>query len=50
MGGNVMHVSHLRTGDDLAFSDVAVDLQIETKGPEHCGTLLAGLRAAGYRC
>ena len=49
MGGNVMHVSHLRTGDDLAFSDVAVDLQIETKGPEHCGTLLAGLRVAGYR-
>lgn len=48
-GGNVMHVSHLRTGGDLAFSDVAVDLQIETKGPEHCAALLAGLRAAGYR-
>lgn len=48
-GGNVMHVSHLRTGGDLAFSDVAIDLQIETKGPEHCGTVLAGLRAAGYR-
>lgn len=48
-GGNVMHVSHLRTGGDLAFSDVAIDLQIETKGPEHCGAVLAGLRAAGYR-
>jgi len=49
MGGNVMHVSHLRTGGDLGFSDVAIDLQIETKGPEHCGALLTGLRAAGYR-
>ncbi|MFC8192166.1 threonine ammonia-lyase [Cellulomonas sp. NPDC057328] len=49
MGGNVMHVAHTRTGGDLAFSEVAVDLQIETKGPEHCGDLLAGLRAAGYR-
>ncbi|MBO3088964.1 threonine ammonia-lyase [Cellulomonas dongxiuzhuiae] len=49
MGGNVMHVSHLRTGGDLGFSDVAIDLQIETKGPEHCGTVLTGLRAAGYR-
>lgn len=49
MGGNVMHVAHTRTGGDLAYSEVAVDLQIETKGPEHCGDLLAGLRAAGYR-
>ncbi|QGQ20111.1 threonine ammonia-lyase [Cellulomonas sp. JZ18] len=48
-GGNVMHVAHTRTGGDLALSEVAVDLQIETKGPEHCGELLAGLRAAGYR-
>lgn len=47
-GGNVMHVSHTRTGGDLALTEVAVDLQIETKGPEHCGELLAGLRAAGY--
>jgi threonine dehydratase len=44
-----MHVSHLRTGGDLAFSDVAIDLQIETKGSEHCAAVLAGLRAAGYR-
>ncbi|WP_136518761.1 MULTISPECIES: threonine ammonia-lyase [Cellulomonas] len=48
-GGNVMHVAHTRTGGDLALSEVAVDLQIETKGPEHCGELLAGLRGAGYR-
>ncbi|QCB94385.1 threonine ammonia-lyase [Cellulomonas shaoxiangyii] len=49
MGGNVVHVAHTRTGGDLAYSEVAIDLQIETKGPEHCGDLLAGLRAAGYR-
>lgn len=49
LGGNVMHVSHLRTGGDLAFSDVAIDLQIETKGADHCAAVLAGLRAAGYR-
>lgn len=48
MGGNVMHVAHTRTGGDLALSEVAIDLQIETKGPEHCGTLLHGLRSAGY--
>jgi len=48
-GGNVMHISHVRTGEDLAFDEVAIDVQVETKGPEHCVALLHRLRVAGYR-
>ncbi|NLF04252.1 MAG: threonine ammonia-lyase [Actinomycetales bacterium] len=47
-GGNVMHVSHVRTGTHLAIGEVEVDLQIETKGPEHCEAVVGHLSAAGY--
>jgi threonine dehydratase len=47
-GGNVMHVSHVRTGPDLALDQVEVDVQLETKGPEHCAQVVAELRDAGY--
>jgi len=47
-GGNVMHVSHVRTGADLAYDQVTIETQVETKGPEHCVQVLQRLRAAGY--
>ena len=48
-GGNVMHVSHARTVGDLAFDEVAIEVQVETKGPEHCAHVVETLTAAGYR-
>lgn len=48
-GGNVMHVSHARTVVDLAFDEVAIEVQVETKGPEHCAHVVEALTAAGYR-
>lgn len=48
-GGNVMHVSHVRTGVDLEIDEVEIEVQVETKGPEHCARLLQSLRDAGFR-
>ena len=48
-GGNVMHVGHVRTGINLGVNDVEIDVQLETKGQEHCAQVVARLRAAGYR-
>jgi len=48
-GGNVMHVSHLRTGVDLAVDEVEIDVQVETRGPAHCAEVRERLRDAGYR-
>jgi threonine dehydratase len=47
-GGNIMHVSHTRTGTDLALQEAEVDIQLETKGPEHCARVLRDLQADGY--
>ena len=47
-GGNVMHVGHLRTGTDLALDEVEIEVQVETRGPLHCGQVIAHLRDAGY--
>jgi threonine dehydratase len=48
-GGNVMHVSHARTVGDLQLDEVAIVVQVETKGPDHCQYVLDHLRGAGYR-
>jgi len=48
-GGNVMHVSHARTVGDLQLDEVAIVVQVETKGPDHCEYVVDELRAAGYR-
>jgi threonine dehydratase len=47
-GANVLDVEHLRTGPNLHLDEVEVALQIETRGPDHCGTVLETLRAEGY--
>ena len=48
VGGNVMHVEHVRTGPHLAIDEVEVVAQVETKGHEHCAELLDHLRRQGY--
>lgn len=48
-GGNVMHVSHVRTGTGLEIDEVEIEVQVETKGPEHCDRLLQRLRDDGFR-
>ena len=48
-GGNVAHVQHVRTGTDLAIDEVEIEVQVETKGPEHCAQVLEQLRAAGFQ-
>ncbi|MBT0992855.1 threonine ammonia-lyase [Cellulomonas sp. DKR-3] len=48
-GSNVMHVSHVRTQGELAVDEVAIEVQVETKGPDHCASVLATLRGQGYR-
>ena len=47
-GGNVMHLAHSRTGVDLPLDQAEVDVQVETKGPEHCAQVVRDLRDAGY--
>lgn len=48
-GGNVVHVGHTRTGIDLAFDEVELGVQLETRGPEHRADVVSRLRDAGYR-
>ncbi|HEX2298959.1 MAG TPA: ACT domain-containing protein, partial [Pseudonocardiaceae bacterium] len=47
-GANVVDVSHSRISGSLALGDVVVALSLETRGPEHCGELIANLESAGY--
>jgi threonine dehydratase len=48
-GANVMHVSHVRTQVELAVDEVAIEVQVEKKGPDHCAQVMDHLRIAGYR-
>ncbi|MFG2450663.1 threonine ammonia-lyase [Streptomyces sp. NPDC048512] len=45
---NVLDVSHVRTDPRLGLTEVEVELQLETKGPEHCAEVNLALREAGY--
>jgi threonine dehydratase len=45
---NVLEVEHLRTGPRLSVDEVEIGLRLETQGQDHCGQVLAALRAAGY--
>ncbi|MCY7364378.1 MAG: threonine ammonia-lyase [Frankiaceae bacterium] len=47
-GANVLDVQHSRTGAGLHVHDVAVGLQLETRGREHGDEVLAALAAASY--
>lgn len=47
-GANIVQVEHTRTDTSLAVSEVLVNVQLETKGHEHCTGVVEALRAAGY--
>jgi CO/xanthine dehydrogenase Mo-binding subunit len=44
----VLEVGYDRLAPRLDVDEVEVVLQIETRGPEHCGEVIGALRAAGY--
>jgi hypothetical protein len=44
----VLEVRHDRLAARLDVDEVEVVLQIDTRGPEHCGEVIGPLRAAGY--
>ncbi|CAM3500869.1 threonine ammonia-lyase [Isoptericola cucumis] len=47
-GANIVQVEHTRTDTSLTVSQVLVNVQLETKGHEHCTAVVDRLRAAGY--
>ena len=47
-GANLVDVSHVREGLDLHVRETAVELVMETRGPDHADQVLAGLRDEGY--
>jgi threonine dehydratase len=48
-GANVLEVAHARTSGSLSPDEVDVQVQLETRGPEHTEEVLARLREHGYR-
>src|SRR3954447_20581166 len=49
LGANVLDVEHLRDGTDLHVRETAVQLVLQTRGPEHDDQILEAVRAAGYQ-
>lgn len=49
LGANVLSVAHTRTDASRGLDEVDIAVEIETRGPEHCQSVLAALREAGYR-
>ncbi|HSO02902.1 MAG TPA: threonine ammonia-lyase [Candidatus Limnocylindrales bacterium] len=49
LSANVISVEHLRTTAGLSVGEVDVSLHLETRGPEHCEQVAAGLAASGFR-
>ncbi len=47
-GANIYAIQHERTSRDVAMDDAEVELDLETRGPEHVEELVDALRAAGY--
>jgi threonine dehydratase len=46
---NVTGVDHTRVGGSIAMGDVAITIDMETKGHEHSEQLLGALRAEGFQ-
>lgn len=49
LDANVVDVSHLRTNPRLAVDEVAITIDLETRGAEHRDRLLARMTECGYR-
>jgi len=47
-GANIYAIHHDRTSKDVAMNAAEVELDLETRGPDHVEELLSALRAAGY--
>jgi threonine dehydratase len=47
-GANLVDVQHIREGLDLHIQETAVQLVLETRGPEHAAAVRAALEAGGY--
>ena len=47
-GANLLDVEHIREGFDLHVRESAVQLVLETRGPEHAGHVVTAVREAGY--
>jgi threonine dehydratase len=45
---NIYAIRHDRTSRDVAMNDAEVELDLETRGPEHVESLVEALRARGY--
>jgi threonine dehydratase len=48
LGANVIDVEHVRDGVDLHVRETAVQLVLQTRGPDHDERILAAVRGAGY--
>ena len=48
VGANVIDVEHVRDGMDLHVRETAVQLVLQTRGPDHDEQILEEVRAAGY--
>jgi threonine dehydratase len=48
LGANLVDVEHIREGFDLHVRESAVQLVLETRGPEHAASVQRAVREAGY--
>jgi threonine dehydratase len=47
-GGNVVDVEHIREGVELHVRETAIELVLQTDGPEHSQRILEAVRAEGF--
>jgi threonine dehydratase len=47
-GANLLDAQHIREGLDLHIQETAIQLVLETRGPEHARGVTDAIRAAGY--
>ncbi|MFC5993882.1 threonine ammonia-lyase [Pseudonocardia hispaniensis] len=47
-GANIVDIEHTRISGALSLGDVDVAVSMETRGPDHCRTLIRALREAGH--
>jgi threonine dehydratase len=43
-----LQVAHGRIRQGLGVDEVDIEIQLETRGAEHCAELLGSLRSSGY--
>ena len=48
VGANILHLFHDRLARELPLDYTRVELNLETRGPEHGAAVLAALKEAGY--